>query len=299
MKRNYQKLSSICVLLTMTLSFTACASNSATSATQSNNSSTTVIAETKSNHPTIRIEDIAWNIDEGIVNNERFVLLDYTNNSNFTISSFEMTFTEKNNITEDEKTSFYNDIKSIYDLNDEDLEEIKNQTISMHTESKNVVEPSESVTNVHCYYFSGIFYLKDINHYNLLQPDIATIKYLDDDKIYTVYYDFSSKKYTFENQTETAYNWSQNEIGNTIPKPNVKVIENKADYEDTFMFDAYGFSFEDFNAYVEECKALGYTVDEISSDVHYYADSENGYNISLDYKEEDCVLSGTVRIIEN
>mgnify|MGYP005610703415 FL=1 len=30
---------------------------------------------------TIKIEDIDWNVDEGIVDGERFVLMEYTNNS--------------------------------------------------------------------------------------------------------------------------------------------------------------------------------------------------------------------------
>lgn len=32
----------------------------------------------------INIKDIAWNVDEGIVDGERCVLLDYTNNANYT-----------------------------------------------------------------------------------------------------------------------------------------------------------------------------------------------------------------------
>lgn len=30
------------------------------------------------------------------------------------------------------------------------------------------------------------------------EPDIATIKYIDKDKIFTVYYDYGSKKYSAE-----------------------------------------------------------------------------------------------------
>lgn len=44
---------------------------------------------------TIKIDDIAWNVDQGIVDGEKYVLLDYTNNSKYTVTDFEMTFKRK------------------------------------------------------------------------------------------------------------------------------------------------------------------------------------------------------------
>lgn len=43
----------------------------------------------------INIEDIAWNVDEGIVDGDRYVLLDYTNNTKYTLTDFEITFKRK------------------------------------------------------------------------------------------------------------------------------------------------------------------------------------------------------------
>ena len=39
------------------------------------------LEETVAIDETIKIEDIDWNVDEGIVDGERFVLTEYTNNS--------------------------------------------------------------------------------------------------------------------------------------------------------------------------------------------------------------------------
>lgn len=47
----------------------------------------------------INIRDIVWNVDEGIADGKRYVLLDYTNNSDYTITSFKLTFKEKSDIT--------------------------------------------------------------------------------------------------------------------------------------------------------------------------------------------------------
>lgn len=51
----------------------------------------------------ISMDDIVWEVDEGIIDGERLVLLNYTNNTPYTIAGFEITFKEKSDITEGEK----------------------------------------------------------------------------------------------------------------------------------------------------------------------------------------------------
>lgn len=242
----------------------------------------------------INIEDISWKVDESVVDGDRYVLLNYTNNTQYTITNFELTFKEKISVTEEEKANFYSDIQEKFEASDKEMEDIKSRPISMHAEADKVVNPSESASNINCYYYDGSFYLKDINHYNLVEPDIATIKYIDEDKIFTVYYDYGSKKYSAEAETEIAYQWSQTDLGSKIPKPDVKVVESGRDDEIIFMFDAYGLSLEQFNAYVEECKGLGYTVDPGSFEGFYSADNTEGYNVYLYYNEKDYSMSGTI-----
>lgn len=272
----------LAVILSMAVGFAGCGSSKTT-----NNPSSNTAKEK------INIEDISWNVDEGIVDGDRYVLLNYTNNTQYTITNFELTFTEKTGVTEEEKVKFYSDIQEKFEASDEDMEDIKSRLISMHAETDRVVNPSESASNINCYY-SGSFYLKDINHYNLVEPDIATIKYIDEDKIFTVYYDYGSKKYSAESETEIAYQWSQTDLGSKIPKPDVKVVESGRDDEIIFMFDAYGLSLEQFNAYVEECKGLGYTVEPGSFEGFYSADNTEGYNVYLYYDEKDYSMSGTI-----
>jgi len=246
----------------------------------------------------IKIEDIAWNVDEGIIDGDRYVLLGYTNNSEYTISSFEITFKEKLDATDDEKEHFFADVKEKFEFSDDEIAELKEEGISMHAETDKVVNPGESVKDAYCYYYSGYSYVKDIDHYNLVEPDIATIQYIKDDKIYTTFYDFVSKKYTDDDETEVAYQWSKTDLGNKIPKPEVKVVKGGRDDESIFMFDAYGMSLEEFDAYVEECKALGYTVDASSSEGLYSADNAEGYNVYLYYENDNDLLSGTVKAPE-
>ena len=150
----------------------------------------------------IKIEDISWNVDEGIVDGERYILLSYINNTKYTIAGFEIQFTEKSDITEEEKTAFYTDIQEKYEISPDEMESLKGKPISMYAEAEIVVNPGESVTNTRCWYYRGYHALRDLSHFQLVQPDIATIRYVDNDKIYTVYYDYSSGKYSAESETE-------------------------------------------------------------------------------------------------
>ena len=283
MNKKVKLFAILAVVLSMSVCFAGCGSSETTNDTGSST------AKEK-----INIEDISWKVDEGIVDGGRYVLLNYTNNTQYTLTNFELTFKEKAGITEEEKENFYSDIQEKFEASDEDMEDIKSQPISMHAETDRVVNPGESVSNINCYYYGGSFYLKDINHYNLVEPDIATIKYIDEDKIFTIYYDYASKKYSAEADTEIAYQWSQTDLGSKIPKLDVKVVESGRDDESIFMFDAYGLSLEQFNAYVEKCKELGYTIEPSSFEGFYSADNTEGYNVYLCYDEKDYSMSGTI-----
>lgn len=277
-------------LLTAAMALAGCFGNTATPGQTGNTDNTAEQA--------IKIEDIAWNVEEGIVDGDRFVLLDYTNNTPYTITGFELTFTEKPDITEEEKTTFYTDIQTDFDLSDENIEELKSGPISMHADSEEIVDAGETLTNVNCYYFAGIYYLKNINHYNLVVPDIATIKYIDGEDIHTVYYDYNSKKYSEESDTEPAYQWSQTDLGNLLPKPDAQVVETNYDYEDSFSFEALDFSLEQFNAYVEECKGLGFTVEPQIYEGSYTANNADGINIHLYFNESHHSLNADISMPE-
>lgn len=53
----------------------------------------------------VSIEDIDWNIEEQIRDNDRFVLMDYTNNSDVVLVGFKLDFKEKKDVKEEVKTS--------------------------------------------------------------------------------------------------------------------------------------------------------------------------------------------------
>ena len=124
MNKKVKLFAILAVVLSMSVCFAGCGSSETTNDTGSST------AKEK-----INIEDISWKVDEGIVDGERYVLLNYTNNTQYTLTNFELTFKEKAGITEEEKENFYSDIQEKFEASDEDMEDIKSQPISMHAET--------------------------------------------------------------------------------------------------------------------------------------------------------------------
>lgn len=247
----------------------------------------------------INIDDIVWEVDEGIIDGDRFILLNYTNNTPYTIASLDITFKEKSDITVEEKEAFYLDIQEDLSAQDDEMEQLKGQPISMHTESKIVCNAGETVANVKCFYYRGYYFVKNIDHYKLVEPDIATIRFVDDtDHICTVYYDYRSEKYSFETKTDEAYQWAQTQLANAVPKPDTKIVETSISDEKRFAFDSRGMSFEQFNDYVNECVEMGYTVEAVSHEGFFSANNSDGYSILLNYDEDDRTISASVRAPE-
>lgn len=243
----------------------------------------------------ISMKDIDWSIDSNVIDGERYVLMNYTNNSPFVICGLEISFTEKDNITDEEKEKYYSEVAKAFDLSNEDLTKTKEKKIAMNAKTDKIAAVGESVSNIYCYYYSGSYRVKDINHYNLVTPDIATIRYINGERIYTVNYDFISDKYNIDDETVKAYQWSTTDLGNHIPKPDVYVVESyDVDDESNFNFHAYGMSLDQFNDYVEECKKQGYTVNASSSEGDYSADNKDKYHIDLNYDEKDNDIRGSI-----
>ena len=208
---------------------------------------------------------------------------------------------EKDNLTEIEIRL---DVERALDLLPEEIKEtailfffqgLKQKEISMHAETNRLIDAGQTVDKINCYYFGGSYYLKDINHLKLCEPDIATIKYIDDGKIHTMYYDYANDSYSYDDEIIPSNQWTKRAIGQKIPKLDSKCIIADTDEDDEFKFEAYGFTIDEFNEYVDKCKKLGYIVDELSFDNSYSADNTDGYNVDLDFEEKDCAIRVTIQ----
>ena len=248
----------------------------------------------KSDSETVKIEDIDWNVGEGIIDGDRHIVMNYVNNSKLDIVYFGLDYTEKEEITEEEKQKFYSDIEKKFNLSDDDMIKIKEETIGMNTSVERLVKEGDEVSNVPCHYFSGIYYLKDKAHLELMQPDIATIEFVSNGRLYTEYYDFKSQKYSLESDSEEAVQWTEKEIGTEIDKPEAEVIKVTLDLDDYLCFDVYGVSKSQFEAYIDLCKERGYTKDADKDEDSYDAERDDEYSVSVDYDQTDCIMDVSV-----
>lgn len=95
------------------------------------------------------------------------------------------------------------------------------------------------------------------------------------------------KKYSTEDKTEKAVQWSNYDIGNEVDKPEAEMIKVDLDDEDLFKFDVCGMSKDQYDQYVDACKEKGFTDEKNQKDDRYSANNEQGYSITLEYDYDD------------
>lgn len=243
-------------------------------------------SSSKSDENLIEIEDLDWKVEEGMYNNERQLLFGYTNNSDYDVLDFNISFSLKSDVTEEEMKLF-DDIK---DFDDQPLTNDLKKSLYLKCPDGNndnvFVKNTERLPSKPCYLGSGNELIKPVNigidRYNLMNPDSAKIKYVYDEKIYSVNYDFKNNSYT-EEATKKAYSWTNNKMANLLPKPALDVGEVFLDTDDTFMFTGYGVDQAYYQEYVEQCKSKGFDVDQYGIEYYYTASNSDGYELQLSF----------------
>lgn len=153
--------------------------------------------------PDISIDQIEWSIDAGTIKGENHVLGKVINNSQFVITSFKITFTEKQGISKEDKASFYADIQKSQGFDDAwmaeyiESREKLSQPISMYFKVDDGIEIGAEKEQVKCYYMGG-WTSKNVVYPDLFVPEVATIEYEKEGVQYTLYYNFISKNYDLE-----------------------------------------------------------------------------------------------------
>lgn len=90
------------------------------------------------------------------------------------------------------------------------------------------------------------------------------------------------------------YVWSDSELIDTVPQPNSKNGKVNYDSEDSFGIEIYKVSKEDFEEYISNCKANGFTVDYSKTDLYYSALNEHGVSLYISYDEKEKIMRVSV-----
>ncbi len=234
----------------------------------------------------IKVEQVSYEVKNGVEDGSRRVLFSYTNNSDYTIVNIELLMIMPEDVEDEELEAAFSDLidQGFYTV--DDLHDIK-----MDCDSSFAVEPGQTSEGRAATY--GIVYATSMEQYELMQPDMLTIQFLHDGEIYEEYYDYRTESYTLSSDTIDADQWGESELSKAIPRPEGALVTQVDDGEDRFSFDVICMTRDDFDAYVEACREAGYTVDVAQTDTTYYADNEDGaHHVDLIYWGESGTLDG-------
>lgn len=81
--------------------------------------------------------------------------------------------------------------------------------------------------------------------------------------------------------------WPTSDVAKMLPTPKSDVGEIISEDESSFYIKVGKTSKKDYQAYIEECKAKGFTVDYYNSDNLYTAKNEDGFDLYLSYSDDD------------
>lgn len=238
----------------------------------------------------IKIENIDWNVTESVMDGDRFVSFNYTNNSEYTILDVEMNFVQKSNVTK-EQLSVFDELKEEREWTDEEVSDIY-----ILGYNRKCAEPGETVSDSPCCINGTYTLVENIEQYEIMQPDMITIAFIGKDgKGYTTYYDFKNKTYGQSSQGGIdIQEWSDSEISKLLPKAEAPAINVSSDYDDRFYFYAYGVSREVFEKYIEAVKANGFTDVAFENNDSYRATNTDGVEAHITYNAVEEEMTGCV-----
>ena len=88
--------------------------------------------------------------------------------------------------------------------------------------------------------------------------------------------------------------WPTHENAKQIPVPKSTLADVKNSNSVRFEFYLANTTFEDYKAYIEECKSMGFTVEPIEQEYRYYAFNEAKYELDIQYKDGDIMYVSVV-----
>ncbi|MCR5702442.1 MAG: hypothetical protein K6G76_09885 [Lachnospiraceae bacterium] len=267
---------SVCFLVGLSIvMLTACGGNG--NSQSSNKSSKDKGYEESAEKMELKIEDIDWQVEESILDGEKFLSLNYTNNSDYTIMDVEIKFKQKEGITK-EQLSVFDEYKETYDYSDEEVAEIY-----ILGYNRKCTRPGETAKDSPLV-LNGTYYMAEsMAQYELMEPETITVAFIgSNDKGYIMYYDYNSQVYgSSTHDAANIHEWSDKELAKLIDAPDCVAISVDIDDDDIFRFTGYGVKKEMYKSYVEEIKSKGFTEDADEYDDWYEAKNSDGISFDI------------------
>lgn len=214
----------------------------------------------------IFVEDIDWSVNQSPdENSEPLISLNYTNNTDYTITELEIKFNHK---------------------------QISTKNILLH--NAKFASSGESVENSKHYYGSTTKDILDLSQYNITNPSEIKIKWIaSDNTIRQKIYDCETETYSNSTEIEELYVWNESDLTKMLPKPEFTVVKSSEENNE-LGFYFYDVSKEEYEKYTKDCERFfdkyfkyypGYS----------YGKNNSGYLISMWYDSENDTIKGSLR----
>lgn len=258
---------------------TGCGSSSGSSKNSNDNSP-----------PEIKISDIDWNVKKGIIQDERQIAFSYKNNTEYTIADMKIEFKRKDSVSDDKMLKLFK-----YYKDNDYMSESEIKKTGLISENHRFIKAGKKSNLTPVQTNDSTWDLQNMDQYEVMEPDKATITVIKNNKAYIFYYDFINKEMTMddENSGKKIYNWSTSNMAKKLPKPSFESVIIGSDDSDYFTFDAFNVTWNQFEKYVEKVKKT-FTKIETDEDDFFEASDTKGNSISLSYEPFDKSLSCTV-----
>ena len=233
----------------------------------------------------IKIDELPWEITTMIndYGNREFVVA-YTNNSKYPIMGFDIEFTLKDELTDDQMAVF-EDLKENYEYTDEELVKLTMKAYNeVYTASGEEGKPQPLTLDNYAFRVPS-----SMDQIDNFEPDIATIGYITPDNVMHVeFYDFKNDSYTLSSTVKNdIYQLPTTEIKDILPAPDVPVLLSSKDLGGAYSATAYGVKQDGYSEYVAICKDSGFTNVTDDTDYSFEASKSDGSRIELRYYSED------------
>ena len=283
-----KKILSIFLLFTIVFSLASCGNNTSTenkngpsgnesvSSTNANNGNAAA-SDKETNHlDHPKIDDIEWFFSNGVSYNEPVALFGYTNNTGFTIVELDVSFCLDDSVTAEQLAVFSGLKDSFSSLSDEELLKIT-PTVRDYM----VCENGETVDGAVCY-LKASYEAENTAQCDLFTLDSATIAFIGNDgKKHTVAYSAINEGYSLSGNAEELFVWSESAYAKLVPQPDTKIATIDYDEPDYFQFTAYDIDSSGYDAYIEVCKAAGFSKDLEESALSFWGTDSQGNEMNV------------------
>ena len=84
--------------------------------------------------------------------------------------------------------------------------------------------------------------------------------------------------------------WPDSEMAKLLPIPKSTVGKIVNDEEDGFSVYVGKTSLEEYKAYVSECEKIGFTIDAVKEEKHFYAKNESSFKLTVNYEGNNVIF---------